>query len=327
MGDYNGIGPEVILKAIRSRGVKSVCSPVLVGSIDVFAFYAQALRLKLRFTEIDSPDTLMIHKGIPVIHLERLEPLRIQPGRKHRIAGSYAGKAIERAAKLCLAGLVDGIVTAPVSKETMVKAGYNYPGQTEMLAHLSNAPRVAMMLVADSFRVALATVHVPLHRVSSVLTRLRLTQTLSIVGTSLMTDFALQRARIAVLGLNPHAGEHGLIGTEEQRIITPAIRSFKMKGVEVAGPFPADGFFGAGMHHKFDAVVAMYHDQGLIPLKMQGFNCGVNYSAGLPIVRTSPDHGTAFDLAGKNIADPGSMIHAIQLAASIVCHTNSFGRS
>ena len=318
MGDYNGIGPEISLKAVRNQVVRRICTPVLVGSLDVLEFYARTLRLHLTLREINSPHEQMKGAGIPVIHFERMERLRVEPGSKQRIAGTYAGRAIERAAELCLEGLADGMVTAPVSKETMAKAGYVFPGQTEMLAHLSGASRVAMILVADSFRVALATVHVPLHRVSHVLTRHRLTQTLSIVGASLMRDFALRRARIAVLGLNPHAGENGLIGSEERRIITPVIRSFRMKGIQVDGPFPADGFFGAAMQNRYDAVIAMYHDQGLIPLKMQGFSRGVNYSAGLPIVRTSPDHGTAFDIAGNNVADPGSMIHAIWLAASIV---------
>jgi 4-hydroxythreonine-4-phosphate dehydrogenase len=210
------------------------------------------------------------------------------------------------------------MVTAPVSKEAMFRSGYRYPGQTEFLTRRSGAKSSAMMLVADDFRVALATVHLPLKRVSRALSSERIVKKLRLIDTTLRRDFAIRRPRIAVLGLNPHAGEGGHLGSEEISTITPAISRARKDGIRAFGPFPADGFFGAGSFRGYDAVLAMYHDQGLVPLKMKAFSSGVNFSAGLSIVRTSPDHGTAFDIAGRGIADPRSMIEAIKLAASVI---------
>jgi 4-hydroxythreonine-4-phosphate dehydrogenase len=233
-------------------------------------------------------------------------------------AGVCAGMAIERAIKLCMDKDVDAMVTAPVSKEALHFAGYNFPGQTEMLAMLTRSDRVTMMLLSKTMRVALATVHVPLKSVSENLFIDRIVEKLDTVNSSLRRDLGIAKPSIAVLGLNPHAGENGAIGTEERDVIIPAIKKAQEKGVNAVGPFPADGFFASQAFKKYDAILAMYHDQGLIPLKMSGFDEGVNFSAGLKIIRTSPDHGTAFDIAGKNMANPGSMISAIQLAASII---------
>ena len=197
-------------------------------------------------------------------------------------------------------------------------AGSAAPGQTEMLLRLSGGEHVAMMLVAGAFRVALATVHYPLREVSRHLTMGVILEKLGVLHAALVTDFGIRSPRIAVLGLNPHAGENGILGTEEKEIIIPALKKARARRIRVEGPFPADAFFGMQEFRRYDAVLAMYHDQGLIPLKMSGFRIGVNVSAGLPVVRTSPDHGTAFDIAGKGLADPSSMNHAIQLAVSIV---------
>ncbi len=209
-------------------------------------------------------------------------------------------------------------MTAPVSKEAMFRSGYRYPGQTEFLAKRSGSRESAMMLVAGGFRIALATVHLPLKWVSKALTVDLIMQKLRVIDTSLRRDFAIKRPKIALLGLNPHAGESGHIGTEEIFTIRPAIERARRNGIRADGPFPADGFFGAAAFRSYDAVLAMYHDQGLIPLKMTAFSSGVNFTSGLPIVRTSPDHGTAFDIAGRGVADPGSMIEAIKLAASVI---------
>ena len=318
MGDYNGIGPEVVLKSIHSPTVQRICSLILVGSTDVYKWYAKKFGLRLNFHEIGRPPARRAADTFPVLNLRTVRVSSIRPGKISREAGAYAWEALEAAAVLSLSKVVDGIITAPVSKEAMVSAGYKYPGQTELLSHLSGARRAVMMLIAGSFRVALATVHTPLRNVARGLSPKAVLETLSVLSQSLTKDFGIRSPRIAVLGLNPHAGENGKIGTEEGHVILPAIRQARRAGVRAEGPYSADGFFGSRSYENFDAVLAMYHDQGLIPLKMKGFFRGVNYSAGLPIIRTSPDHGTAFAISGKGIADPQSMIEAIRLAVSII---------
>jgi 4-hydroxythreonine-4-phosphate dehydrogenase len=318
MGDYNGIGPEVALKSVSSPLVRSICRPFLVGSLDVFDYYARRLRLPARLAAVDGMTTKTPRGFIPVLRSGKGAIGRIRPGSISAASGKRSAGALERAAALCLAGDADGMVTAPVSKEAMFRSGYPYPGQTEFVAIRSKARSHAMILVAGRFRVALATIHIPLAQVPRALSMRKIAGKLRLVDATLRRDFAIRAPRIAVLGLNPHAGENGHIGKEELRVIIPAIRSARRRGIRAEGPFPSDGFFGSGGHRSFDAVLAMYHDQGLIPLKMAGFNAGVNFTAGLEIVRTSPDHGTAFDIAGKGIADPGSMIEAIRLAASII---------
>lgn len=316
VGDYNGIGPEVALKAVRSRAVRDVCNPVLIGSAKAFRFYADQLSGPINFTACSDLRHFPTSRGIHLLDIGG-DGIRIRPGHVSKDAGAHAGSAVEIAARHCLCGDAEAVVTSPTSKEAMNLAGYKVPGQTELLASLSYARDVAMMLCAGSFRVGLATIHLPLCDVADTLTQALLIRRIETLRLSLMQDFAIPRPRIAVLGLNPHAGERGLIGNEEQTLITPVIRRLARKGRTLNGPFPADGFFATKAHQHYDLVLAMYHDQGLIPLKMEGFNIGVNFSAGLPIVRTSPDHGTAFDIAGNNIADPSSMIEAIKLAAFI----------
>jgi 4-hydroxythreonine-4-phosphate dehydrogenase len=318
LGDFNGVGPEVALKSVLFPSVQKICTPVLVGSLDVFEWYAHHLRMKIALKEVDGVTTSFAPGIVPVVNLNKYHVPAIQPGTLSKQAGRFAGEAIIAAAKLCLQKKVDGLVTAPVSKEAMRLAGFNFPGQTEILAKLSGSKHVRMMLIAEKFRVGLASVHIPLKDVAGTLSKSKLLDTFSIFHNSLKKDFLIRAPKIAVLGLNPHAGEHGMIGTEERRHILPAIRSAIRKKIRVEGPFPADGFFATHSYNNYDAVIAMYHDQGLIPLKMKGFEIGVNYSAGLSIVRTSPDHGTAFDIAGKRAANPASMIEAIKLAVSII---------
>lgn len=318
LGDYNGIGPEVTLKAICSSHVRRICSPVLIGSIEVYEYYAKRLHKKVSLKEVDASSLLCLAQQIPVIEVKQFHHPRIEPGKLSENAGAHAGRAIEEAAATCLNHSIDGMVTAPVSKVSIHAAGYRYPGQTEMLAALTHSKRVMMMLVAGTMRIGLATVHVPLRKVSENLTKPQIQNKISLLDSALTRDFAIKSPKIAVLGLNPHAGENGLIGSEEQDLIQPSIRQGRKKAIRVDGPFPADGFFGSQAYKKYDAILAMYHDQGLIPLKMKGFTVGVNYSAGLSIVRSSPDHGTAFDIAGKGIADPTSMIEAIKLAVMII---------
>ncbi|MDI6766189.1 MAG: 4-hydroxythreonine-4-phosphate dehydrogenase PdxA [Bacteroidota bacterium] len=325
MGDFNGIGPEVTLKSILSPKIRNLCLPLLIGSIDVYDYYAQRLKMKIHLKEIDKIPSIFSTKHIPVFHIRKFQKPIIKPEKISKEAGEFGREAIEIAADLCKQEIVDGMVTAPVSKESMHLAGFRYPGQTEMLAKLCNTSNVVMMLIAKDLRVGLATIHLPLKKVAKEISQKNLIQKLSIIHQSLQRDFNIRnldessrRPRIAVLGLNPHAGENGNIGNEENIIIVPAIQSMKRRGIITDGPFAADGFMGTHAYKKYDAIFAMYHDQGLIPLKMLGFDIGVNYTAGLPIVRTSPDHGTAFEIAGKGIANPSSMIEAIKLAVQII---------
>ena len=318
VGDYNGIGPEVALKSVLKPDIRKICAPVLYGPLQVYEYYRRKYRLRLRFDPIDHPRLSPESDSLPLINFQEGKHLPITPGKFTRQSGVIAGTSLALAASDCLAGNIDGIVTSPISKEAIHAAGFRFPGQTEMLAKLTHSGDVVMMFVSGSIRVALATIHIPVHQVSTNLTKSYLSSKITTVLSSLRTDFSIRSPKIAVLGLNPHAGEHGAIGKEEQIIIEPVIHRFRNRGIRIDGPFPADGFWGTNRHREYDLTLAMYHDQGLIPFKMNHFTTGVNYSAGLPIVRTSPDHGTAFDIAGSGTADPTSMIESIRLAASIL---------
>ncbi len=318
VGDHNGIGPEVALKCVLQSKVRRLCFPLLIGSFDVFRFYAKRFRLPIELVQIDG-DALPQFKDwtVPVLSPGKRGQLRVKPGTLSASAGKHAADAIRLASSLASQQHINAIVTAPVSKKGLHKAGIAFDGQTEFLQHLTSSRHVAMMLVSKTMRVGLATVHVPINQVARRLTREKLRSVIEVVHSALKNDWRIPKPRIAVLGLNPHAGEQGDIGREEQKVIFPVIEKLKNRRWLLEGPFPADSFFGKYTPGTFDAVVAMYHDQGLIPLKMSSFGSAVNYSAGLPIVRTSPDHGTAFDIAGKGFADPGSMVAAIELAVFI----------
>lgn len=318
-GDHNGIGPEIALKAARSREVQQRCIPVLAGSLDVFEYWARRLRQKIVLREIEHPAQARdASPGISVVNCSPYERFSVRPGKLSADAGRLAGDCLVMSAKRCLQHHADAIVTAPASKEALNLGGYRCTGQTDLLAAVCKRKQYAMMLIADGMRVGLVTIHLPLKSVHRSITRKHVLEKLSIVHHAMKKDFAIRSPKIAVLGLNPHAGENGLLGTEEKRNIIPALHNAAKKNIRAEGPFPADGFFGAHAYRSYTAVLAMYHDQGLIPLKMVGFDRGVNFTAGLPIVRTSPDHGTAFDIAGKGIANPASMIEAIKLATLIV---------
>ncbi len=317
MGDCNGIGPEIALKCALSPAVRKISEPLLVGSLAVFESYARLLRIRIVLREVDMLPFIPDPSSVPVLNLGGFDSPRLRPGRISAEAGLFASEAIKLSTSLAMRRLAAAIVTAPVSKEALHLAGISYPGQTEMLAHLTHTTRAAMMLVGRQMKVGLVTIHTPLKNVAPQITRTSIRRSLSTIEHALRTDFAIGKPRIAVLGLNPHAGENGHLGTEERNIILPALRSVRRAGKDIAGPFPADAFFGTHSYRSYDAILAMYHDQGLIPLKMQNFEVGVNVTAGLPIVRTSPDHGTAFDIAGKGAADPTSMIEAAILAVQI----------
>jgi 4-phospho-D-threonate 3-dehydrogenase / 4-phospho-D-erythronate 3-dehydrogenase len=312
VGDFNGIGPEVVLRSIRSRRIAGIAEPVLVGPADVFQFYAGLLGMRLSLVPFDTRRTSP--GEIRMLESSTVLASRIRPGTLDREAGSSAASAITAAVALAVRGDADAIVTAPVSKQALHLAGVSFPGQTEMVQQLSHSPRVAMMLVSSSLRVGLVTIHIPLARVARALTSELIAERIRVIHHALRQDWRIRRPVVAVLGLNPHAGEGGDIGTEEQNMLIPVLQRLRRTGLQLEGPFPADGFFARYRQGLYDAVVAMYHDQGLIPLKMSSAGRAVNVSVGLRIVRTSPDHGTAFDIAGRGVADNASMIEAILLA-------------
>ncbi|RCK77396.1 MAG: 4-hydroxythreonine-4-phosphate dehydrogenase [Ignavibacteriae bacterium] len=317
MGDFNGIGPEIVLKAVLSPQIKKICVPILIGSTDVFEYYAKLLKLKLTLKEVEYiPETNS--EAIPIIPVRKFRIPKILPGKLSFEAGRLAAESVIAAAVLSLNKEIDGMVTAPLAKESIHFDGIPFIGQTEMLAAITKTENYAMLLTHDKMKVALATIHIPIKKVSEELSARVITEKLKVLDISLRKDFAIKAPKIAVLGLNPHSGENGKIGKEEIETIIPAIKQAKNRKINVTGPFPADGFFGSGLYKHFDAILAMYHDQGLIPLKLLGFETGVNFTAGLPIVRTSPDHGTAFEIAGKGIANPSSIISAIKEAVKII---------
>jgi 4-hydroxythreonine-4-phosphate dehydrogenase len=315
IGDFNGIGPEVALKAAANASIRKLCTPLLIGPLSVYEHVRSDLKLGIKLEKSALP--LLKSNVTPVIDTGDAIWADVQYGTISKTAGKNAGVAIERAVELCVRVQAGAMVTAPLSKEALNLAGYNFPGQTEMIALLSRSQRVAMMLVSNSMRIGLVTIHIGVKSIADHLSREKIVEKIQTVNDSLRRDFGIKKPRIAVLALNPHAGERGLMGTEDDELVLPAVKETKTMGINAEGPFSADGFFGKQSQKKYDAVVAMYHDQGLIPLKMSSFGKAVNYSAGLNIVRTSPDHGTAYDIAGKGKANTSSMIEAIKVAVAI----------
>lgn len=318
IGDFNGVGPELALKSTANPSVTKICTPLLVGPLSVFEYTAKQNKIKLKFERATLASLQTSSKSsIPVVDVGDGIGADIQYGVPTKASGRSAGIALERAVELCMQNKVSAMVTSPVSKEALNYAGYNFPGQTEMIALLTRSQSVAMILVSDTMRVGLVTIHAGLKNVASQISKEKIVEKIAIINEALKKDFRLKLPKLAVLGLNPHCGENGLIGTEESETIVPAILETQAAGILVEGPFPADAFFGNHSYKNFDAIVAINHDQGLIPLKMSSFGKGVNFSAGLKIIRTSPDHGTAYDIAGKNKANLSSMLEAIKLALTI----------
>jgi 4-hydroxythreonine-4-phosphate dehydrogenase len=317
IGDFNGIGPEVILKAVGGNRLNKICTPVIYGSGKVINRYRQLLEIKdWQFFTIQKIDQIN-HKQVNVINCMNDQNLEVQTGAITPEAGKLALESLKRAVEDLKAGKIDALVTAPINKHNIQSDEFKFPGHTEYLAEAFGTKDVLMFMVSDELKIGVVTGHLPLEQVKKNINKELITKKLEQIKSSLKRDFGIQKPRIAVLGLNPHAGENGLLGNEEKEIIQPAIEDFRKKGNIVFGPFPADGFFGTAAWKNYDAVLAMYHDQGLMPFKMIAFENGVNYTAGLPKVRTSPDHGTAYDIAGKNIADESSMMHAIYTAIDI----------
>ncbi|MGD0339674.1 MAG: 4-hydroxythreonine-4-phosphate dehydrogenase PdxA [Bacteroidota bacterium] len=318
IGDFNGVGPEITLKALSRRSLLQHHHFILIGPFDIFQFFRKKFRYPVSLEKVTEVPK-KYRRAIPVLDIPTATAGDISIGRLSSTAGLCAGRAIEYAANLCRTNVVDAMVTAPISKEALNAAGFGYPGQTEMLSALSGNQKVVMMLISQTMRVGLVTIHLPLRDVSSTLSIEKIFETTVIVDFTLRHDFSIRTPSIALLALNPHASEEGLIGNEDLTIVKPAVEFLRLQNLKVSGPFPADGFFSQWFPNRYDAVIAMYHDQGLIPLKMTARNSGVNFSAGLQIIRTSPDHGTAFEIAGKNIANPNSMVEAIVMAGHIAC--------
>jgi 4-hydroxythreonine-4-phosphate dehydrogenase len=316
MGDINGIGPEVIMKALKDQRILQDCTPVIYGSGRVFGYYRKALNIQdFVYQSCRSADDV-VQRKVNVISVWS-EEVDVQVGQVTTEGGKCAYQALEHATKDLASGKIDVLVTAPISKEAMGKAGFPFPGHTEYLADLSGEEEALMVMVSEKLRVALVTVHVPLKEIVSQLTKEKVVAKIKAFEQTLKKDFGVIKPRIAVLGLNPHAGENGKMGSEEQEIISPAIQQVRNAGMMVFGPYPADGLFGSEQRAQFDGILAMYHDQGLTGFKAVAFEDGVNFTAGLPIVRTSPDHGTAFDIAGKNLANPQSLLSAIYTAIDV----------
>lgn len=315
MGDPNGIGPEVSLKSLNLSDLKSSI-PIWIGNKRVFQYYSNKLGIELP-VKIFEVDKKLKPGSVYMLDLFGESDFELQPGEISKKAGSLAMQSVQNGIELCMNEKANALVTAPISKEAIHKAGYTVPGHTEFLAEKTNTEEVVMVLASENLRVALATIHIPLKDVKKSLQKKKIQSNLRIFDTSLTRDFGLKKPKIGVLGLNPHAGDGGVIGKEEIELIGPAIKELSDEGINVEGPFAADGYFGSQIYKQFDATFAMYHDQGLIPFKTLTFGKGVNFTAGLPIIRTSPDHGTAFNIAGKNIADEQSFHAAYHMAVKM----------
>lgn len=324
-GDFNGVGYEVILKMLDDARILELCTPIIYGSAKIAAFYRKSLELAGPWQPVQinsaadaSADAVNI---INVIGQEA----HITPGEASKEAGEAAFIALERAVEDLKNGHIDVLLTAPINKSTIQSDTFRFPGHTEYLAaSAADGSQPLMILFNENIRVALVTTHLPIAKVPEAITTENIVEKLALFNKSLTTDFAVVKPRIAVLALNPHAGEDGLLGKEEKEIIAPAIEKARQMKIHAFGPYAADGFFGNGLYTKFDGVLAMYHDQGLAPFKTLAMDSGVNFSAGLPFVRTSPDHGTGYDIAGKNRASEESMRAALYAAIDIYRSRQAF---
>ena len=332
-GDINGIGLEVILKALALKKAGRAFRIVIYGSTKVVAYHKNIITQEnIQFHSIQSASEAQMDR-INIINCWP-DNVNITLGKPTDLSGKCAFQALERAVKDLKAEAIYALVTAPINKKAMQMADFPFVGHTEYIASEFKAKESLMLMVSDNLRVGLVTNHLPLREVAAAVTKEKVLRKILILAETLRIDFNIPKPTIAVLGLNPHAGDEGAIGDEDDKIVRPAVEEAREKGVLAFGPYPADGFFGSGQYHKFDGVLAMYHDQGLVPFKTLSFGAGVNYTAGLAAVRTSPDHGTAYDIAGKGEADESSLIKAIYLAADIVrnrveyldMHANSLER-
>ena len=317
IGDLNGIGPEVIIKVLSDNRLMSLLTPVVYGSTKVLSFYRKLMNLEeFNYSQVKS-DNQFYYKKVNVVNCWE-DIIEITPGIPTSESGNAAYLSIKKATEDLRANNIDAVVTAPIDKKNIQNEEFEFKGHTEYFTEKFDAKESLMLLTSDKVRVGVVTGHIPLKEISSHLTKELIINKSTLLINSLKNDFGISKPKIALLGLNPHAGENGLLGSEETEIIIPAIDELKNKGNLVFGPFPADGFFGTGDYKKYDGVLAMYHDQGLIPFKTLAFDTGVNFTAGLSVVRTSPDHGTAYSIAGKNLADETSFRAALYQAIDIV---------
>ncbi|QCR22636.1 4-hydroxythreonine-4-phosphate dehydrogenase PdxA [Pontibacter sp. SGAir0037] len=317
IGDTNGIGPEVVVKTLSDQRIVNFCTPVIYGSANVLNKVRKALSADHFHYQLAESARELAPRKVNLISCWE-EDIVIEPGKPSPASGKASLDSLMAACRDMKAGLIDGLVTAPIDKDNIQAEDFRFAGHTEFLTTYFDAADSLMLLVSGDLRVATVTGHIPVKDVATKLNYDLLIRKITILIESLKHDFGILKPRVAVLGLNPHAGENGLLGNEEADIIQPAIKHLKERGNLVFGPFPADGFFGMRQFKQVDAVVSMYHDQGLIPFKTLAFESGVNFTAGLPVVRTSPDHGTAYDIADKYIADETSFREALFLACDVI---------
>lgn len=316
IGDINGIGVEVILKSLADSKMMDLCTPIVYGSSKVTSYHRKALGIQdFSFNIIQDAHTAHLKRPNLINCWE--EDVKIELGQSTETAGKCAFLALSKATEDLKSGAIDVLVTAPINKHNVMQAGFKFAGHTEYLQNKFDVQDGVMLMVSEYLKVGVVTGHIALKDVASVISEEKILSKLEIIRKSLIMDFRIQKPKIAVLGLNPHASDKGTIGSDEEKIIIPALEKASQQGMIVLGPYSADGFFGNEVYKQFDAVLAMYHDQGLIPFKTISFESGVNYTAGLPVIRTSPGHGTAYDIAGKNIASESSMREAIFLACDI----------
>ncbi|MEN9322541.1 MAG: 4-hydroxythreonine-4-phosphate dehydrogenase PdxA [Bacteroidota bacterium] len=314
IGDLNGIGSEVVLNTFEDARMLELCTPVIFANVKLLSFIKKTIETTAMFHGIDTLDQVVVGK-INVLNVWR-DSVDLTFGEATELGGSYGIKSFVAATKALKEGKIDVLVTAPINKFNAQSEEFTFPGHTDYLAQELEG-NALMLMVQDRLRVGLLTDHVPVNEVAQHLTEKLLTEKIETIRKTLVQDFSLVKPKIAVLGLNPHSGDNGVIGKEEETIIKPTIKKIAEKGTLVYGPFPADGFFGSNQYEKYDAVLAMYHDQGLVPFKTLSFGRGVNFTAGLSKIRTSPDHGTAFDIAGKGVADFNSFKEAVYLAIDV----------
>jgi 4-hydroxythreonine-4-phosphate dehydrogenase len=315
-GDINGIGYEVIIKSLADNVINEICVPIVYGSPKVAAYHRKALNINnFSFNNIRSADEAN-HKRANMINCLD-DNVRVELGKSTSQGGEAALLSLEKAVEDIKAGKFNVLVTAPIDKHNVQSENFHFPGHTEYLKSKFGVEETLMFMIGESLKIGMVTGHVPLNKVSELITIDSVSKKIRLMHQSLQYDFAIHKPRIAVLGLNPHAGDNSLLGKEEAETIIPAIQKVQQEGILAFGPFPADGFFGAGSFTKFDGILAMYHDQGITPFKALSFDTGVNFTAGLPIIRTSPVHGTAFSIAGKGEASENSFRQAIYLACDI----------
>jgi 4-hydroxythreonine-4-phosphate dehydrogenase len=316
LGDITGIGPEVIIKSFLDERIFKLFTPIVFGNPKVISFYRKLYQIeKLQYTTVKSLQQLS-NNSLNILPVWE-EEVVIKPGQPDETSGKYAFLSLQAACEALKNGEIDVLVTAPIHKKHIHTEEFPFTGHTQYLAEYFGEAQVLMFMVSEQLRVGLVTEHLPIHQVASAITKENILAKLRLMHHSLKVDFGIDKPRIAVLGLNPHAGDEGLIGQEEQEVIIPAIKEAKQEGILTFGPYPADGFFGSKSHQSFDAVLAMYHDQGLIPFKSLSFGTGTNFTAGMKVVRTSPDHGTADKISGKDMADAASFIQAMYTAIDI----------